>query len=47
MIYHTNSPEETEAIGQLLAARLKLADSVRSVISNCLALLGVAAPTKM
>ena len=23
MIYHTNSPEETEAIGQLLAARLK------------------------
>ena len=23
MIYHTNSPEETEVIGQLLAARLK------------------------
>ena len=23
MVYHTNSPEETEAIGQLLAARLK------------------------
>jgi len=31
----------------VLAARLKLADSVRSVISNCLALLGVAAPEKM
>ena len=23
MIYHTNSPEETEAIGQLLASRLR------------------------
>ena len=31
----------------VLSARLKLADSVRSVIANCLALLGVAAPEKM
>ena len=31
----------------VLAARLKLADSVRSVIANCLALLGVCAPEKM
>ena len=31
----------------VLAARLKLADSVRSVLANCLALLGVAAPEKM
>ena len=31
----------------VLAARLKLADSVRSVIANCLALLGVSAPEKM
>ena len=31
----------------VLAARLKLADTVRSVIANCLALLGVAAPEKM
>jgi len=31
----------------VLAARLKLADSVRSVIANCLTLLGVAAPEKM
>ncbi|MBP3318647.1 MAG: hypothetical protein J6K94_01455, partial [Ruminiclostridium sp.] len=28
-------------------ARLKLADSVRSVLANCLNLLGVTAPTKM
>ncbi len=32
---------------ELLAARLKLADSVRSVIANCLGLLGVSAPEKM
>ena len=31
----------------VLAARLKLADSVRSVIANCLDLLGVSAPEKM
>ena len=31
----------------VLSARLKLADSVRSVIANCLALLGVCAPEKM
>jgi len=31
----------------VLSARLKLADSVRSVIANCLALLGVSAPEKM
>ena len=31
----------------VLAARLKLADSVRSVLANCLNLLGVTAPTKM
>ena len=31
----------------ILAARLKLADSVRSVLANCLNLLGVTAPTKM
>jgi arginyl-tRNA synthetase len=31
----------------LLSARLKLADTVRSVIANCLALLGVTAPAKM
>lgn len=31
----------------VLAARLKLADTVRAVIANCLALLGVAAPEKM
>ena len=31
----------------VLAARLKLADTVRSVIANCLALLGVSAPEKM
>lgn len=31
----------------LLAARLKLADSVRSVLANCLGLLGVTAPEKM
>ena len=31
----------------LLNARLKLADSVRSVLANCLALLGVTAPEKM
>ncbi len=31
----------------LLAARLKLADSVRSVIATCLGLLGVSAPIKM
>ena len=35
---------ETEAI---LNARLKLADCVRSVLANCLALLGVTAPEKM
>ena len=32
---------------ELLHARLKLADTVRSVIANCLELLGVAAPEKM
>ena len=32
---------------ELLAARLKLADCVRSVLSNCLSLLGVTAPEKM
>ena len=31
----------------ILAARLKLADSVRSVLANCLNLLGVTAPEKM
>ncbi len=31
----------------LLSARLKLADTVRLVIANCLALLGVSAPEKM
>ncbi|MDY3015030.1 MAG: arginine--tRNA ligase [Evtepia sp.] len=31
----------------VLAARLKLADSVRSVLANCLGLLGVSAPEKM
>ena len=31
----------------VLSARLKLADSVRSVLANCLNLLGVTAPTKM
>ncbi|NLF34559.1 MAG: arginine--tRNA ligase, partial [Clostridiales bacterium] len=31
----------------VLAARLKLADSVRSVIANCLGLLGISAPEKM
>ena len=32
---------------ELLNARLKLADSVRSVLANCLGLLGVTAPEKM
>ena len=32
---------------QLLSARLKLADTVRAVIENCLGLLGVTAPEKM
>ena len=32
---------------QVLAARLKLADTTRSVIANCLELLGVTAPEKM
>ena len=32
---------------QVLSARLKLADAVRSVIANCLGLIGVAAPEKM
>jgi len=31
----------------LISARLKLADSVRSVVANCLALLGISAPEKM
>ena len=31
----------------VLSARLKLADTVRSVIANCLALIGVTAPEKM
>ncbi|MBM6927138.1 arginine--tRNA ligase [Pseudoflavonifractor phocaeensis] len=31
----------------LLSARLKLADTVRAVIANCLALIGVTAPEKM
>ena len=31
----------------VLSARLKLADSVRSVLANCLGLLGVTAPEKM
>ena len=31
----------------VLQARLKLADSVRSVIANCLDLIGVSAPSKM
>lgn len=31
----------------LLEARLKLADTVRAVVANCLTLLGVAAPEKM
>ena len=31
----------------LLSARLKLADTVRSVIANCLSLIGVTAPEKM
>ena len=32
---------------RVLRARLKLADSVRAVVANCLGLLGVAAPEKM
>ena len=32
---------------ELLSARLKLADCVRSVLANCLSLLGVTAPEKM
>lgn len=32
---------------QVLSARLKLADSVRSVLANCLTLLGISAPEKM
>lgn len=32
---------------ELLSARLKLADSVRSVLANCLRLLGISAPEKM
>lgn len=32
---------------ELLSARLKLADSVRSVLANCLQLLGISAPEKM
>jgi arginyl-tRNA synthetase len=32
---------------EILKARLKLADSVRSVLANCLGLLGVTAPEKM
>ena len=32
---------------EVLAARLKLYDTVRAVIANCLALLGVSAPEKM
>jgi arginyl-tRNA synthetase len=32
---------------ELLAARLKLADSVRAVLANCLNLLGITAPEKM
>ena len=31
----------------MLSARLKLADTVRGVIANCLGLLGVTAPEKM
>ena len=31
----------------VLAARLKLADTVRAVIANCLGLIGVTAPEKM
>ena len=36
-----------EEEGGLRTARLKLADTVRSVIANCLGLLGVSAPEKM
>ena len=36
-----------EGAPALRAARLKLADTVRSVIANCLGLLGVSAPEKM
>ena len=32
---------------ELLAARLKLADSARTVIRNCLTIVGVTAPEKM
>ena len=32
---------------QVLSARLKLADTVRLVIANCLNLIGVSAPEKM
>ena len=32
---------------RVLAARLKLADTVRAVIANCLGLIGVTAPEKM
>jgi arginyl-tRNA synthetase len=32
---------------ELVAARLKLADTVRCVIANCLTLIGVSAPEKM
>ena len=36
-----------EEAPEVLAARLKLADTVRAVIANCLALIGVTAPEKM
>ena len=32
---------------EILSARLKLADTVRLVIANCLGLIGVSAPEKM
>jgi arginyl-tRNA synthetase len=43
--YNANRIKGEEAA--LVSARLKLADTVRAVIANCLSLLGVSAPEKM
>jgi arginyl-tRNA synthetase len=43
--YNANRIKGEEA--GLVTARLKLADTVRSVIANCLSLIGVSAPEKM
>lgn len=42
-----NANRIKEEAPELLHARLKLADTVRSVLSNCLTLIGVTAPEKM